>query len=233
MMIHEAIDRQPEEFKFIYNKLNDLGKRTFMILLRNIASEPFDQAKLEKCSLNTLTGAEVMVGLLQLRQKNIIRTMRKSGGDLIHQLPVEHLSFWQIIIFGDFTLDMPETGVEVTHRSRRGLLLDLFQLLVYIAKHELPLTNKGVVHKRHLIKIVGILDLTEADVEHLPIHYSDRDLYPDSFIIVYDMALRLGLIELITDKALLNRGQIHSFFAQRSEFIHHSLYSIWLKILVQ
>ncbi|HEY0829373.1 MAG TPA: hypothetical protein VGE40_14835, partial [Bacilli bacterium] len=149
MMICETIDRQPEAFKLIYSQLNHLGKKTFMILLKNIACEPFNQAQLEKCPLNTLSGAEVMVGLLQLRQKKIIRTMRKKRGDFIHQLPLEHFPLWQSVVLGNLFLDTPETKVEVSHRFRRGLLLDLFQLLVYIAKHELPLTNKGVIHKRH------------------------------------------------------------------------------------
>lgn len=229
MIIREVIDRQSEEFKVIYDQLNDLGKKTLMILFKNIACEPFDQAKLEKCSLDTLTGAEVMVGLLQLRQKNIIRTMRKTWGDLIHQLPEEHFPVWQSILFGDLILDKPETEVEVTHRFRHDLLLDLFQLLVYIAKHELPLTNKGIIHKRHLLKIVEKLDFTEADFEHLSIHYSNRDIYPASFAVLYDMAIKLDLIELTVDKALLNKGQVHSFFAQSKEMIHRSMYSIWLK----
>ncbi|HEY0827900.1 MAG TPA: helicase-associated domain-containing protein, partial [Bacilli bacterium] len=65
-------------------------------------------------------------------------------------------------------------------------------------------------------------------LEHITVHYSERDLYSIPFAIVYDMALRLGLIELMADKVVLKRNQIHSFFAQSNERIHHCLYTIWL-----
>lgn len=229
--LHETLT-SPEMLAYIYGKMVSIEKRVLELAIMQMGCNPFDWSLLEKRAARTFSGAELRAGLIRLRQKGIVFTLRKSWGELIYVIPGDTFSLWQTLLMQP-PLEYAEAytaGVELTHPAKRGLAHDLFHFLAYIAKNGLPFTQKGTIHKRHLQKLQEDLAMESGDFEGLDLRYSGHDTLPASLAVIVDIALRLGLIDPNLEGMKLNPDRISRWLQQRPQVVHRTLYKLWFQI---
>ncbi len=225
----------PSMLRFTFESLHRMEKEALGIIVRHIGYEPFDDARLEKCGEGAVSGAELRFGLIRLRQRGIVFALRKTWGEHVYIIPSDTYPVWQSLVLpGPFTEDdsVPDERVRAWHGNGLGLAGDLFALLTYIARNELPLTQKGTLHKRHVQKITEQLQLQRCDLSGLQLKYAHQDAYPPAFAVVLDIALRLGLIRQDIEKIRLNTGPLGAWLRMPRETMDLALYKLWTQIYV-
>jgi hypothetical protein len=214
----------------VFQALLPLEKKVLRLIIDRIGYKPFDLGQMEKCMDNSLPGAQLKVGLLRLRQKGIIFTLRKTWGEHIYLIPRDSFATWFRLFIGDsFEINKVE-DIERMHNSRLGMASDVFYLLAYIAKHGLPITQKGTIPKRHLQKITTNLNIKDEDLEAMSLQYAGQDLYPPSFAVIYDAALRLGLLQQDVDRVVLDQRNVRLWMECTPEQIQNQLYQMWTQL---
>ena len=152
------------------------------------------------------------IGLTRLRRIGFILTVRKLWSEVGYIMPQE---IREILM----TRHRSETYKENTPVSRlepqalsyyiasgRGIHLDLFGLLQFVREHEIPLTQKKLIHRRMLQKLEQRFSLQDAHVEEWFYRYFSpaiHESYRPETAIILDLALRMGLLHMEDNRLLL------------------------------
>jgi len=177
-------------------------------------------------------GARIKVAVLRLVRKGWFIPLRKMWGESLCRIPPEMFESLHCAILPDREWKpdirpVPDPGAQTRMTaSGRSLPFGLFQLLVYIGKHEVTLTQKGAIHKRHVQKISELLDLAAVQLP-MTLPYALQDLYPPAFALVYDLALRLRLLSEREGRVVLERENLSRWLALSMEEMNRQLYSLW------
>jgi hypothetical protein len=227
----------PHLLKTTYDSLYALEKRTLEVVIRHMGYELFDAPRLEKAALPTMSGAELKIGLIRLRQKGIVFTLRKAWGEQMFIVPYDTFPIWQQMVMPDLAKladegakVKDENAVEIHRNAKRGLAYDLFHMLSFIAKHELPLTQKGTIHKRHLQRLLEEIELDGEDLSGMQLSYAMQTEYTPQAAVVLDIALRLGLIEQSVHKIALSSAGLAGWLQNVPERQQALLYHLWLRL---
>ncbi|MFS0554132.1 hypothetical protein [Brevibacillus sp. 179-C9.3 HS] len=147
------------------------------------------------------------VGLTKLRRLGLILTVRKMWSEIGYLMPQE--------VREQLTNQLlPEDSRAFVTLSKtlpyyisagRGIHLDLFGLLLFVRDNQIPITQKGSIHRRMSQKMLPQLSLTDEHVKGIvipPLGQERREGL--SLTIALDIALRLGLVhrderELVID----------------------------------
>lgn len=125
-------------------------------------------------------------GMLELRQK--------VWGEQLYQIPQEQYP----VILRSFWSDCPqvreEGHVHVEAAACTGLAAELFRALLFTAEEGLPLTGKGVLHKKQVTRLAGLLSMREEYLTALLRPSSRQESYPLPVTVIIDLMLALGLI---------------------------------------
>jgi hypothetical protein len=220
-----------EVMKSVYHSLLPAERKTLNLLLQHTGYIPFEWSQIDRLSHNSLmSGAELKWGLLKLRQKGIVFTLRKTWGEHIYLIPRDSFAIWQRIVMESLPIQLTgseSSEIEPLEDTRRGMGYDVFQLLVYTAKHGLQLTQKGTIHKRHIQKITAMIDIKEDDLMRAKLHYAGQEIYPPAFAVVYDAALRLGLIVQQVNEIKLQMDKVEVWLHQTAAAMQDALYQLW------
>jgi hypothetical protein len=218
----------PEAMARQYAEMHGLEKKTLQLVLRAAGCLPFTFQQLEKHKEIGLTGAELKVGLIRLRRQRVLFALRKTWGEQVFIIPSDTFSVWQRLVFASAEGEaaVEERDVEPLHAPVKGLADRLFRLLVYAAEG-IPLTQKGAIHRRELLKCAEILELEEDFFQHMEINYAQSAHYSPAFAVVFDFALRLGLLKPEMSSIVLQPSRVGRWLAHSDEQLNLSLYSLW------
>ncbi|WP_134683129.1 hypothetical protein [Brevibacillus migulae] len=152
------------------------------------------------------------IGLTRLRRIGFILTVRKLWSEVGYIMPQE---IREILMAGHQSDTYKEnTPVSVMESqalsyyiaSGRGIHLDLFGLLLFVREHEIPLTQKKLIHRRMLQKLEQRFSLQNAHVEEWFYRYFSpaiHESYQPETAIMLDLALRMGLLRMEDNRLLL------------------------------
>ncbi|MGG4344851.1 helicase-associated domain-containing protein [Paenibacillus lautus] len=181
------------------------------------AGQSFDDDKLRSLRVRRLSGLEIQLAFLSLRQQRWVQAVKQGWGERLYFIPFDKLQILQEA-FGDLEADfVPAAAVKLQQEGRSGIAVDMFNVLVYMAKNRLVVTAKGVLHKKFIQKLGSIVGLTHADVEGLTLQYDHTDVYPPHVAIVLDLLFSFELVALEQRELKLNMTALRHWLARSRE----------------
>lgn len=174
----------------LWEKMNESEKRVLVVFLTEVRNGFLPYSKIS--TMFNLPYDESIVGLTLLRQKGIIFTHRRYLGEVSFFIPN----------------DLREALLRMLWQTRRAEMLvmeeselifspfyeDLWNLLQYISANPLQLTQKGLVHRRHISRLQSQILLCDQLFDFLPIIYEGSESYSKALAIFLDFALFYDLL---------------------------------------
>jgi hypothetical protein len=219
-----------EEGWMIWESRMTEGEKTLLLhLLRTSLGEAVTFRQMEEGLTDSLTGLELKAALIGLRTKGLLYAYRKLWGELLYAIPgdVEDFLHTRWFTFDKKHPSALEGTPKELHEAAIGIHYDLFHLLKFVHKHGFPLTQKGSIHKRQVQKCSEGLHLSTGHVGEMSIRYVDQDVYPRPFAIVYDLALRMGLLGKNGDEVILVPERLQSWLELSPEEMKSDLLEHW------
>lgn len=177
------------------------------------AGQPFDDEKIFELAVPPLSGAEVMTALAALRREGWIRAARKVWGERFYYLPEDKLYVLHGIWFPAPEPARDQTPATTVREAGTGLALDLFNALVYTAKTSgLPLTSKGMVHKKHIQRLdTAGSGISGEDMAGIGLKYDQNEMYPPRAAVLLDLMTSFGLAELSGSVMILKEEAVQDW----------------------
>jgi len=171
-------------------------RSTLRAIVLRCGEEPFTTEALEQGERGRLTGYAAELGVERLRQRGIVETRRKSWGETIHALAPGLLADWLPAFAEGLTSRgaVDEASVAQAIEPRAGFAQRLFGFVAEAAYGGIALTQKGTFHKRDLARLEARFPGHQPALDGLDIAYHHRDKLDKRLAVLYDAALRLGLL---------------------------------------
>ncbi|WP_274361567.1 helicase-associated domain-containing protein [Paenibacillus thermotolerans] len=212
-------------------QLSGTEEKTLRAIVIHFAEEPFTCEALEAAAPWELTGWEAEAGVAGLRRRGIVTTRKKAWGERIHTLADGVFVYWQqLFVGGGESLAIPAGRIVPSYEPRRGIASLLFGLLSAARYTLLPLTQKGTLHKRDLQRLSERLDVSDEELAGLQNSYLHQDKYGIAFAVVYDMALRLGLLTGGVDRIAANPKRLEEWLGRSRREMNERLLAIWREV---
>ncbi|WP_068774542.1 helicase-associated domain-containing protein [Paenibacillus sp. FJAT-26967] len=231
--------------------LNEEEDSLLRLILVRFGSRAFTPGELEEAA-GQWALAFMRSALGSLRACGVIAAFRKSWGDLLYFLPHDGMRAWQRIYFPISKWSEEITGVEASQSSseqkeqqtaeavlrikelsdagdkpRQGLDLDLFAALSYVDLHELTLTQRGAIHKRHVQKLADRLTFAETDLAGCKLQYPFGDTYSPAVAVALDFLLKLGLAARSADRIECDEEKLREWLHKERPERIGILYKLW------
>lgn len=229
----------PDQIVEAYAALPEEHKASYDVMFNRTATLPFSLDALRKWHGPKATGAMLRAACGPLLKSGLLASVRTTWGERLLFIPKdiyerllafrldrmdsmdsENVSLPKEMELGDALLYslQPLNGSNViSAEASKGMLTDLFQLLVYALNEGLPLTAKGLLHKRAITRLDSLLrihgqvfagwNVKIPFVESMPIHVA----------IVLDTALRLGLLRKDATSYAVENKQLKRWFSLPSQ----------------
>jgi len=210
-------------------ELTDAERRTLEWIVLRFAEEPFDAGVLERASRGRLTGYEAELGIERLRGRGIIETRRKAWGETIHTLAPGLLADWQAAFAPRVreAAEMPEGAVEPAYEPKAGFAKLLLFFVAEAANSGLTLTQKGTFHKKDVQRLSARIDVVNEELAGLTVDYLHRDKLDKPLAVLYDAALRLGLLRPGPSAVEPAPERIAAWLARPNCVIQEELTALW------
>lgn len=189
------------------------------------AASPCSADSVERLRPEFLCRAEQVLALEELLHTGMLELRQKVWGERLYQIPQQQYP----LILRSFWAGCPQVQVEgavrVEHAACSELAGEIFQGLLFIAQEGLPLTSKGVIHKKQLSRLAGLLSMPE---DHLSLLQSSsgRQSYPLPVAIMIDLLSVLGLIARDSSGYGLDRPMLQRWLALTAQEMTDILYTL-------
>ncbi|USG63691.1 helicase-associated domain-containing protein [Brevibacillus ruminantium] len=205
----------------------DAGEKEVITLFVTSATRGFFRKKeWEKWVQNR--GHVLSAGLNKLRRMGMILTVRKMWGEVGFIMPREvKETFTLCLIQGRQSKESPPETLPYYISAGRGIHLDLFGVLAYLRDSTVPLTQKGQIHRRILLKLAPLLSISDQHVSGWA-----EAMLPEvkqegmALTIVLDVAIRLGLVRSQGRMMILDQTVLGEWLAASPKKRWDDLYSL-------
>ncbi|MGG1660188.1 hypothetical protein [Brevibacillus sp. NRS-1366] len=157
------------------------------------------------------------VALTKLRRLGLILTVRKMWSEIGYCMPQEvreQMTMYLLPEASEAFVSLSKT-LPYYISAGRGIHLDLFGLLVFIRDNQVPVTQKGTIHRRMSQKMMSLLSLSDEHVKGLVLPPLDQEAREGLCLTVtLDLALRLGLVQMHERRLVIQPSQIRCWLAQ-------------------
>ncbi|MGG0812056.1 helicase-associated domain-containing protein [Paenibacillus alvei] len=203
----------PVQIVEAYAALPEEHRASYDVMFNRTATLPFALDALRKWHGPMATGAMLRAACGPLLKSGLLASVRTTWGERLFFIPkdvYECLLAFQLDRMdlenvhqskgtksGDewlYSLQPLDGSNVISVESSKGMLRDLFQLLVYALNEGLPLTAKGVLHKRAISRLDSLLCLHGQAFAGWDVKIPFAESMPIHVAIVLDTALRLGLL---------------------------------------
>ncbi len=200
---------QPSTIKIMIQQMTKQEKEVLSFFIYQIPNQMFYYRKLDRIS-GTISREDFEYGIIKLRRKGILFTLRRSWGEMAFIMPEDLFQAWHWFFFSDILEKQKEIAITNIYPDEKlvgNIEEDLFSVLTYITLEEVPITQKGTIHKRHITKIADLLMLDHHRLTHFP--FKQKRCSNDSprhVTVLLELAFAIGLIEqvdvlIVTKKA--------------------------------
>ncbi|MEK4007426.1 helicase-associated domain-containing protein [Paenibacillus sp. FSL H3-0333] len=189
------------------------------------ATSPCTADSVERLRPEFLCRAEQLLALEELLHTGMLELRQKVWGERLYQIPQQQYP----LILRSFWTGCPQVRVEgavrVEHAACSELAGEIFQGLLFIAQEGLPLTSKGVIHKKQLGRLAGRLSIPG---EYLALLESSagHQSYPLRVTLMIDLLSTLGLITRGSSGYGLDRTMLQRWLALTAQEMTDTLYTL-------
>ncbi|NEW05443.1 hypothetical protein GK047_05350 [Paenibacillus sp. SYP-B3998] len=208
--------------------------QTLRLIVSACGCEPFTKEVLEKQAALSMAGARVTVGLIGLRKVGVITAFRKAWGEQLWVLPEDAFGAWQTLLYPEITFptlakDLELNLVEAASSSARGLAQQLLHFFVACFQQlDLPLTNKGALHKKQLQKLSDhLIALPRESLHRTGLSYAFNDVYDEGMAVMLEMGFRLGILVHTDHRFLMEHKALHDWLKLSYDEQQGQLYGLW------
>jgi hypothetical protein len=213
-------------------ELTAAERKTLGLIVLASGEEPFTAEALEGSAQGRITGFEAELGIERLRERGIVVARKKSWGEIIHTMAPGLFTNWQQAFLpgiADCIVD-DEQGVESLYEPKSGFLKQLLALLATAQHTGLTLTQKGTFHKKDLQRLQARIVLEEESLKGLNISYMHQDKLGKPMAILYDTALRLGLLRSGVSRVETVPSRLEEWLCQRLAAAERQLQTLWWEV---
>jgi len=210
-------------------ELTDVERKTLGLIVLRFAEEPFGAEALERAFPGRVTGFEAELALERLRGRGIVETRRKSWGETIHALAPGLFANWQRFFLpslGERSL-VEDEAVEASYEPKAGFAKLLLFFLADAANVGVGLTQKGAFAKKDVARLSARLDVDEAALDGLDIAYMHQDKLGKPLAVLFDAALRLGLVRGGAAALEIERSRLEAWLATPLPDVERQLQALW------
>ncbi|NQX43831.1 helicase-associated domain-containing protein [Paenibacillus tritici] len=190
------------------------------------AASPFAADTVDRLRPEFLCRAQQALALDELLHAGMLELRQKVWGEKLYQIPQRQLSF----ILRSFWEGCPQVRVEgsvqVELAACTELAAEVFRGLLFIAQEGLPLTAKGVIHKKQLSRLAGQLSMQEQHAALLRPASSRPESYPLPVTVIIDLLTVLGLISRHSSGYLPDRERLQQWLSLSAQEMTDTLYTI-------
>ncbi|GAA0832237.1 hypothetical protein GCM10008915_13470 [Bifidobacterium pullorum subsp. gallinarum] len=186
-------DQQNSAGRCSLDQLHPKERSVLQHIWRRFAGQSFDDDRLRSMHVQRLSGMEVQLAFVSLRQQGWVQAVKKGWSERLYFIPFDKLQTLQEAFCHLKPEPLTATAVKLLQEGRSGITVDLFNVLVYIAKHHAAMTGKGVLHKKHIQRLGSVAELTPSDVEGLLLRYAHDEAYPPHVAVILDLLLTFEL----------------------------------------
>lgn len=209
--------------------MNQLSAEALEVLRRLCAAYaalPFEEGREERHRPLTLCRAEQRLAMNELRRAGVLTARHKILGEKLYQIPVEQLPILEQRFFSYSPTWIEGGSVQLIMETGAGLCADLFRALLFIAQEGLPLTAKGVIHKKQLNRLAGELSFGELHLSGLveAPHSVEKNVL--SAITIVDIMLCLGLVHKEGSAYLVDKTRLDQWLQLPEAKMTEILYGI-------
>jgi hypothetical protein len=224
-------------YEGLYKTMKPWEKQTIKLIVCDFAAQPFNISSLRVAAYGSetiISGAEATAGLAGLQRKGIIYAMRKHWGECSYCLPTDMLRIWHNIVMESAVpwKEIEDREILSVSEAPSLVIVNLMLLLNYIEFHEVVLTKKGDIPKRHINKIVEHLQWNE---EFLCIWKPKPEymvLYPLQMALALELADQLNLIHWSLTKLSLCRSNLKKWLQLSKYEMANRIYAIFQDVFV-
>lgn len=209
--------------------MNQLSAEALEVLKRlcaAYAAQPFDEGKEERLRPTKLCRAEQKLAMNELRRAGLLTARHKILGEKLYQIPVEQLLALEQEFFPHQPKFIEGHSVNLSMEAGAGLAVDLFRALQFITREGLPLTAKGIIHKRNLNRLAAQLSFQEKHLLGLTMGTPSDELNVLSATLVVEIMLCLGLITRLKTGYRLNQDMLERWLQLPETRMTDILYGI-------
>lgn len=181
-----------------FEKMNPNERRVLTAFLTRM--EEVFYSSIQIAEMTKLPMDEVLVGLTLLRQKGIVFTHRRYFGEIFFFIPEDVKE--QLFRLFVFSTNSVLRTYERFYQSN-VFFEQLLGVLQYIRLNPLQLTQKGMIHKRQLMRLEAQLDKLQSIVTTLPIKTDDNLQYSNALALCLDFAVYYDLVGEYKEQLLI------------------------------
>jgi hypothetical protein len=211
-------------------QLTGIERSILQKIIIRFGQDPFTSEALEAAFPTVMTGHEIERGIILLRNRKLIETRKKAWGEIFHLLAYGQFVKLQHYFFGPQLLEciIPEQCVTPIIDRRRGFPKLLFFFLAVATYPGLTLSQKGGFHKKDVVKLERRLDVSDSDVDGLQMQYLHQDKMNRPVAIIFDAALRLGLVRQGFQRLDVLQDNVKSWLQQSEARMMDRLFTLWV-----
>lgn len=181
-----------------WSKLALVEQKVLGAIFHKHAGQPFSSLlPREQWAIEGLSVAEAKSSFANLRQQRWIESVHKSWGERLFYIPASLMETLTIAYTQrvGLTVEQMTMHAHVLQEGKPDIAAELLHLIAWIGREGLPLTGKGIIHKKTVQKLSAITVLSSTDFDGLGIRYEHSDLYPIHVAILLDLLLSLNLVQ--------------------------------------
>ncbi|WP_405116817.1 helicase-associated domain-containing protein [Paenibacillus sp. FSL K6-1217] len=189
------------------------------------AASPCTADAVERLRPEFLCKAEQVLALEELLHAGMLELRQKVWGERLYQIAAQQYP----LVLRSFWAGCPQVRVEGAVRVELAacseLTGEIFQGLLFIAQEGLPLTSKGVIHKKQLSRLAGRLSIPEEPLAL--IRSSSGPLsYPLQVAVIMDLLGALGLLTSGNSGYGIDRTMLQRWLALPAQEMADTLYTL-------
>ncbi|WP_238649792.1 helicase-associated domain-containing protein [Paenibacillus piscarius] len=202
------------------------------VLLRicaSYAASPCPADTVEQLRPESLCRMQQKLALEELLLAGQLELRQKVWGEKLYQIPQDQYP----VILRSFWSECPQVRVEgrvhVEAAACTELAAELFRALLFTSEEGLPLTSKGVIHKKQLARLAGQLSVKEEYLRAVLPPSSRQESYPLPVTILVDLMLALGLISRHGSGYRIDPEKLEQWLLLRPQEMTDLLYTLAIR----
>ncbi|MDP4096838.1 helicase-associated domain-containing protein [Paenibacillus sp. P96] len=217
-------EMMPKELEGVLHGLTPEEKLLLKRCFIRYAGQPMEEEAPVRLLEGRLSGAECRIAVLGLRQKGWLEAVVKSWGERLLFIPGKRLpELYKLLLGEQQKVPAESRRPEMLLEAGEGTEARLLHVLAWIARYGLPLTSKGTIHKRALVKLNELSLFKDSALQGLGLQYAHSEVYPLSSAVLLDLLLSLGLLVKETSAYTVHTPALFSWIklpqAQMSRWI--------------
>ncbi|HEY2492636.1 MAG TPA: helicase-associated domain-containing protein [Paenibacillus sp.] len=204
--------------------MKDLSVRDQELLRQlyiQFAGMTFEEVSVIPLRTEGQSGAEIMLAFLSLRRKGYIVATEKYWGERLYCISQVMIPSIYEAFFTPNLDEVEATGIQLVREEKQGIVLDLFNALVFISQYKPLLTTKGMLYKKSIQGLTAVIQLDLEDLRGLSLDVLQPLLkdYPQPIAVILDLLVLLNLVSIDVDgkQIIIHEKSLHQWLSLSTE----------------